>query len=145
MKTYGTQPLVESLKTPRQIVGGPHQFKIFSDLIAVYERAAKSGIIPGKAELKNFDKQSLAAFPAILAELRENGYYTAGVDEKGNCRFEQARKSQSQVIYEAGIGEYARFSVEEFQQMARSGYLAIVRNVTVEKTQRHEVNAEAYR
>jgi hypothetical protein len=145
MRTYDTQPLVSTFRTPAEIIGGSRQFKIFSEIIAIHERAAKTGIAPGRNEFKTIDRAALSAFPAILAELRANGFYPNGVNEQGNCRFQQARKSKAQEVYEAGLGDLAGYTVEDFQGMARSGYRQIVKQIEVPKVQRHEINAQAYR
>jgi len=144
MKTYSTQPLISTWKTPREIVGGSNQFKIFSEIMAVYERCAKNGEIPSSRDLKAFDPAALAALPKILVELRESGFFPGGVDERGDCRFLQMRKGLCQEIYEAGLGALSHHGIEELQSMARAGYSATVRHATVEKIKSHELNAEKH-
>jgi len=130
MKTFETPPLIKTWKTPEQIVGGANKLDIFGDILEAHRMAALSGRVPSKQELAKIPQKALQAFPAVLQELRDNGFYPNGVDEKGMPRFDQVRDSAVNVLYEANKEQYQHLTPEDCQQMARNGWTKIMQQVS---------------
>lgn len=131
MRTYTSPPLIQTWKTPSGIIGRANML-IFGEIIEAHRKAALSGGTPTARDLRNIDQEALRAFPEVLNELRENGFYPNGVDEKGMPRFDQVRDSAVNVLYEANKEQYQHLTPEDCQQIARSGWVRIMQQVKME-------------
>lgn len=116
--------------TPKEIVGFAN-LPTFRKHYKICSSATNDGEFPEKKLSNDFGSNDRAAIAETYRHLRENGYVPCGTTPDGKIKIMVVTKSKCQILMEKGMPGLLKCSQQQLMDMARKGYVSMVKSVDV--------------